>query len=227
MPKDVHQIETKAFGQIETEAKPVLDKLIRSGPESLTVRERYWWTMYLNASFLRVPHVIENVKAITDQALRQTLSSDPDEYNEVKGNAPEATLLEWAQNHSPGRLMNLGMRTLVDLLNNERTIDRIIHLAWFVRDVTSSSRPLLLGDDPFERINDLFRPGTLISIPLSPTHVFFGTDSAVAAQRIQRLTPKEIARLSNVSTLTTARKFAYGVAERKFVDKYLLRRKVL
>lgn len=146
------QIEKDIFGKIETEAKPVLAKLISHGQATLSVRERYWWTIYLNASLLRVPHIVEKVKAGTKELVEKELSQHIPEYDAAKGDAPERTLLEWATKHAPARLANSGLKVLASLLGGERAIDRIIHLRWLVKDVSEAPRPLLLGDNPFELV---------------------------------------------------------------------------
>jgi hypothetical protein len=218
------QIETKIQGQIEDRAAPVLRKLVTGGPASLSVEERYWWTRYLQASLLRVPHVVEKMKIEGRQIVRDHLARDHADFLAAKGTASEETLLEWAENHAPGSIANTGLRVLVRMLNDEDVIDRIIHFGWIVRDVSKSNRPLLIGDDPFERIGDLYKPRCLISIPLTPTHVFFGTDAPEVAQRIEQMSDRAVVNASNISTLSTAKRFAYGEAERSFVDRYLLRR---
>ena len=187
----------------------------------MTVAERYWWTMYLNASVFRVPHVIERLRREARQVVVNELSKPSAEFDALKGDAPEVTLLEWAINNHPGRLANSGMKILVNLLGNERAIDRIIHFRWFIRDLSSSSRRLLLGDDPFLRVNDLYRPGTLISIPLSPTRAFFGTDASDIANNIMNLGAREVVNRLNVETLRKAKRFVYGDAERSFIEKHL------
>lgn len=218
---EAQQIERDIFGKIESEAKPVLAKLIDRSPNALSVRERYWWTVYLNSSLLRVPHVVENVKAGAKELVEKELSQDLPEYNAAKGDAPEATLFEWAANHAPARLANSGLNVLVSLLSSEKIIDRIIHLHWLVRDVSEARRRLLLGDNPCEIIGDLYKPRTLISIPLSPTHVFFGTDAPDIVEHLGKVPAREIVKASNVSTLTTAKRFVYGDADRDFVDQHL------
>ena len=218
---EAQQIEKGIFGKIETEAKPVLAKLIRSGPAKLSVRERYWWTIYLNASLLRVPHVVEKIKAGAKELVEKELSQDIPEYDAAKGDAPEATLFEWAAKHAPARLANSGLKVLISLVGSEKAIDRIIHLRWLVRDVSAARRRLLLGDNPFERVFDLYKPRTLISIPLSPMHVFFASDAPDIVEHLAKLSAREVVKASNVSTLTTAKKFVYGDAEREFIEQYL------
>jgi hypothetical protein len=218
---EAQQVERYIFGKIDTEAKPVLAKLINRGPDKLSVRERYWWTIYLNASLLRVPHVVEKVKTGAKERVEKELSQDIPEYDAAKGDAPEGTLFEWAEKHAPARLANSGLKVLVSLIGSERAIDRIIHLRWLVKDVSSAPRRLLLGDNPFERVGDLYKPRTLISIPLSPTHVFFGSDAQDIIEHVEKLPAWEVVRASNVSALSTAKKFVYGDAEREFIDQHL------
>lgn len=220
---EAQQIERDIFGKIESEAGPVLAKLINKGPDSLTTRERYWWAIYLNASLLRVPHVVEKIKVGAKEIVEKELSQNIPEYDAAKGDAPEATLFDWAANHAPARLANSGLNVLVSLLGSKKAIYRIIQLSWLIKDVSSASRRLLLGDNPFERIGDLYKPRTLISIPLSPTHVFFGSDALDIIDHLVTLSAREIVKASNVSTLNTSKKFVYGDAERQFIEQHLPR----
>jgi hypothetical protein len=224
-PAETQQVETRILGQIEDRASPVLRKLVTGGPASLSVEDRYWWTRYLQAALLRVPHVVEKMKTEGQQIVRNHLALDHADFLAAKGAAPEKTLLEWAENHAPATIANTGLRVMVRMLHDERVIDRIIHFGWIVRDVSKSSRALLVGDDPLERIGDLYKPRCLISIPLTPTHVFFGTDAPEVAKRIHEMSDREVVNASNISTLSTAKRFAFGEAERPFVDRYLLRSK--
>ena len=221
--EESQQIERDIFGKIETEAKPVLVKLISHGPASLSVRERYWWTVYLNASLLRVPHIVEKIKSGARDHLEKELSQEIPEYDAAKGDSSESTLFEWAKQHAPAKLANTGLNVLVTMLGNEKAIERIIHLRWLVKDVSTSPRRLLLGDNPFERVGDLFKSNVIISIPLSPTHVFFGSDRPEIIERVINMPSREVVKASNVSTLTTAKKFVYGDAEYRFVDTHMPR----
>jgi hypothetical protein len=222
-PIEAQQIETKILHEIEDRAAPVLIKLVTDGPASLSVEDRFWWTRYLQASLLRVPHVVERMKNEGRQLARNHLAQDHEEFLTAKGAAPEKTLLEWAENHAPARIANTGLRVMVRMLNNERAIERIIHLSWIVRNVSECNRLLLIGDDPFELIGDLYKPRCLISIPLTPTHVFFGTDATEVEEHICKMSNRAVVNASNVSTVSTAKRFAYGEAEHSFIDRYLFR----
>ncbi|RJT35064.1 hypothetical protein D3227_22415 [Mesorhizobium waimense] len=90
--------------------------------------------------------------------------------------------------------------------------------------VRNCSRPLLLGDDPLERIGDLYRPKCLINLPLSPSHAFFAANDRSVTEKIERLTDRRVVDATNISTISTAKKFVYGNAEPSFVEQYLLRK---
>ena len=221
--EEMQQIETKLFGKIDMEAKPVLEKLISQGPAGLSDQERYWWTIYLNASLLRVPHIVKKLKADAQERIAFELSQSSPEYDAAKGNQSETTLLEWALKHAPARVANSGLNMLVRMVESEKAINRIIHLKWYVRDVSSAPRPLILGDNPFWRHGDLYKPRTLISIPLSPTHIFFASDALDILVHFDQLSAREVVKRSNESTLMQAKKFVYGKAERNFVEMHLPR----
>jgi hypothetical protein len=222
-PAEVQKIETEVFGQIETKAALALRRLTTEGPDAMSLEDRYWWTRYLQASLLRVPHVVQRMRTEGRRLAREHLSGDDEEFLAAKGSAPERTLLEWAERHAPGTIENTGLRVLVRMLMNERVIDRIIHFDWMVRDVSQSRRPLLIGDDPFERIGDLHKPRCLISIPLTPRHVFFATDAADVVDHIASMSDRRIVNASNVSAASTAKRYVYGEAEGRFIDRYLPR----
>lgn len=221
--EEVQQIETELFGKIETATKPVFEKLISLGPGRLSVQERYCWTIYLNASLLRVPHVVGLVKTRMQERMAQNLSRPIPEFDAAKGDAPEDTLFEWASKHAPARVANSGLKVLVDLIQSEKAIDRIIHLRWLVRDLSTGPRRLLLGDNPFQRVGDLYKPRTLISIPLSTTHIFLASDAIDIVQHFDRIPAKDLVKASNQSTLISAKRFVYGDAERDFIERYLPR----
>lgn len=221
LSKESQQIEEKVFGKIETEARPVLEKLIND--QALTSDDRYWWAIYLNASMMRVPHVVQRLKESAERHAVGSLSMNHGEYLAAKGNASEATLMEWVKNNDPGRLANLPMRVLVGMLGKDDAIERFLQLNWIVRDVSTANSRLMIGDDPFRRVGDFFKPRTLISIPLSPTQAFFGTDAPDIVQHILRLAPRELIKASNIEELRAAKRFAYGEGERTFIDNHLLR----
>ena len=143
--EEAQQIEIKLFGKIETAAKPVLEKLISQGPARLSVQQRYWWTVYLDASLRRVPHIVEMVTSSVQERIARDMSQPIPEFDAAKGDAPENTLFEWASKHAPARVANSGLKVLVDLIQSERAIDRIIHLGWLVKDVSTEPRRLLVG----------------------------------------------------------------------------------
>ncbi|MBB5752859.1 DUF4238 domain-containing protein [Prosthecomicrobium pneumaticum] len=221
--EEAQQIETELFGRIETSAKPVLEKLISHGPAKLSVKERYWWTIYLNASLLRVPHIVEMVTSSVQERIARDMSQTIPEFDAAKGDAPENTLYEWASKHAPARVANSGLKVLVDLIQSEKAIDRIIHLHWLVKDVSTGPRRLLLGDNPFKRVGDLYKTRTTISIPLSPTRLFIASDAQDIIDHFARLPARDVVKANNQSSLINAKKFVYGDAERNFIETYLPR----
>lgn len=221
-PETVDHVETKFFGEIETQAGPILEKLIAGGAASLSIADRYWWSLYLNASKVRVPHIVQRVRHDADLKIRTALTANPEEYLAIKGDAPEGTLLDYAERHAPARLANSGISVVVGLIQETRVIDRIAQLSWIVREVTGNTPSFMIGDDPFGRVGDLFKPRTLISIPLSPRHAFFGTDAADIIGRISTMRSDDLVAASNVTTLRSAKRFAYGDADPNFIDQYLL-----
>jgi hypothetical protein len=217
------EIEEKVFGQIESRASPVLNQLIEGRCQLLTEIERMNWSLYLNASVLRVPSAIQRLTVTTEKHLVDSFSSNSEEFDALKSSFEEQNLLEWTKNHAPSYIANLPMETLAKLIFKPEIIERFLQFNWLVRDVSLSSNKLMIGDNPLGREGDLFSPKSLISIPLSPTHIFFGSNSTAVIENIKGKASKELVKLNNIQSLATTKKFAYGAAESSFVDRYLLR----
>lgn len=216
-------IEQDIFGIIDNQAKPVMDKIIHNGVSSLSPAERNQWRRYLMAAQLRVPHMVERIKAQTKQYHEEKFSRPIPKLETREKSTTEETLLESMQKYHPARLANSPLRVMLGILENKKTIECIHRLHWLVKDVSMSSRGLLLGDVPYQEVHPLYKPGALISIPLSPTHIFLAGDTKDTIEHFIRMSPRELVKRSNISALTTAKKFVYGDAEKTFIDEHFLK----
>lgn len=213
-------IEQEVFGTIDNAAKLVMDKIIHNDINSLTLDERKKWIRYLIAAQLRTPHVVERIKTQTEKHHKKKLSALRPEFESDEKSVAEENPLEWIQKNHPARLANSHWQIIFKMLEHEKTIEYIYRLHWLVKDVSMSSRSLLLGDVPYQEVRPLYEPGTLISLPLSPTHIFLASDTEETIKHFIEMSPRELVKRSNISALTTAKRFVYGDAEKTFVDEH-------
>ena len=50
----------------------------------------------------------------------------------IKGDAPEATLLEWVQNNQRGMIENVGLIQMIKFMTNEAQVRRFMDMEWTV-----------------------------------------------------------------------------------------------
>ncbi|HBM87658.1 MAG: DUF4238 domain-containing protein [Parvibaculaceae bacterium] len=222
-PEVVQKAEKEVFGRIENEASPILKKIIGSKVTKLTSNERIRWALYLNTSLLRLPHNVQKIKFDSAMHVTSDLAKQSDEYDALKSETDADTLLFWAQEHAPDYLENSGMRVLVKMLHGERLLRRFCEFKWDVRDLSRISTRLLIGDNPFVLAGGLFDEKCLVVLPLSPTKLFLASGSPDVLAAAEATSDKEIATRNNISMLNNAKKFAYGLAEKSFVDKHFPR----
>ncbi|MER9853749.1 MULTISPECIES: DUF4238 domain-containing protein [unclassified Mesorhizobium] len=205
----VDAIEEHVLGDIDNRAAPILNQLIEKGVRSLSARQRYYWARYLNASAARIPYVVAEANSKASSVLERMLS-EPDPG------------LEWVHNDASGPLFNGGIVALAKFFSYKKPIDRFLSLRWSVRNVSNSKLPLMIGDDPLGRTGNLYEADCLVTLPLSPNHVFLATDSPRVINAINRRHDQQLVELVNQQSLSDAKQFAYGDADLNMVDQWLI-----
>ena len=217
-------IENSVFANaVETNAAPILGKLIAGRLGSLSEEEKGWWAVYLNSSLLRLPHSVKRFRNSAKEHAAASFADGQQEYEAIRGNSPESTLYEWIESHYPNVLANIHLEIMVKMLAKPEIIDRMMSLTWIVFDLSRASRTLLLGDHPLLSVSALFSPAAFIALPLSPTRLFVATDDESAIRRVTEMPPRELVSLANMVTLRNVRQFIFGDAERSFLDKHFPR----
>lgn len=219
-PQKQQMIEREVFGRLDNASAMVMQKLLRG--DNISLVERATWAFYLNASVIRVAHIVEKMRREMQILIKEELDRDLPDYNEVRGDVTAATLYEWGIEHDSDRISNAGLQVLIRLLQNERALNRIINLNWTVRDVSSTSNRLMLSDDPVHREVPLYARNACWIVPLSPTHIFLAADDHNIIDRFHSLTPRALVQQSNIRSLRNARQFAYGAANCSFIERHLL-----
>jgi hypothetical protein len=213
------QIENAFFAnQIEARADKALGKLITRGVESLTSDERRWWAVYVQAFMFRLPHKLEMIGERVRSDVLPELSKVQDEYELLRGNAKETTILQWIKENLPETIDNLDLEAMVDLSTKDTITNRILELTWIVMELRNCD-DLLLADCPLLQSGALGQSSALLVIPLSPTRLFLAFGDRRAVAQFVSAGSEDIVRSTNVSSLSKSREFAFGNASRAFVEE--------
>lgn len=226
--RDVHdahsdKIEKRAFAEfIENKSEAILSKLINGSLQELSRDEMEHWALYINSSLFRLPHVLRDLDSAATRCVTESLIQAQQEYEQLKGNAPERTLEEWILRHCPEQLSNLGLEAMVGVLGHDSLLARLLQLYWILVDVSDAENPLLLGDCPLLRVNSLFEGNSLLALPLCPSKLFIAVGDEHGVGRVVATPKGELVRQTNVQTLRTAKERVFGDADAEFINKYFL-----
>lgn len=219
-------IENDVFANtIEPRADSILEKILIHGVGSLTIEDRLWWAIFLNASHVRLPHNVLKLKESAEQHA-ETSFSDSDseeEFQKIMRGAANSTLYEFAKSSYPALLDNLHLEVMLKVILKPEIIERLTNLHWDTLDVSRSINQLLLGDSGLMIVGDFWKGPLLIAVPLSPTGLFFATDSPDYLRTIRDQPRRDVVHRANVGTLCQCQKFVFGNAEHSFVDRFFLR----
>jgi Protein of unknown function (DUF4238) len=175
-------IETDFFSPLDNAAAPILELLIAQGPSALTNEQRSVWTRFVMSLQLRSPQSLVEIKAMIDRNVRTNLERlDGARYAATKREGDPDSVYEYALQRAPEQMTNFFKTCVPDLIDHEDLGQLIINMKWAVMDLSAAAHTLLTADRPVSTSHGLVNPACLLSVPLSPTHLF------VAANGIARL----------------------------------------
>jgi hypothetical protein len=182
-------IETDFFSPVDNAAAPILERLISHGPGELDSQARSHWTRFIMSLQLRSPQSLAEVKEFSDQNIRETIErQNGEEYFATRQPGDPESAYEYALQHSSRQLANAHKAFLPGLIDHEIIGRVIINMRWAVLNLTAARRTLVTGDRPYTTSHGLADRSCLLSVPLSPNHLFVAANDidllrAVVAQR--------------------------------------------
>jgi Protein of unknown function (DUF4238) len=180
-------IEKAFFSEVDNEAAPILDGLIRRGPglivlgpHDLDSEQRSDWTRFMQSLQLRGPHSLSEIKTVLDRSVRKNIErAHGATYLASRGEGDPTSAYEDALR--PDELANAHKVLLTQLINYQPLGQLIINMVWAVLDVAAAPHTLVTSDRPYITSHGIGDPACLLSVPLSPTRLF------VAANDIRQL----------------------------------------
>lgn len=219
---DQQWVERKIMSeQVDGPAASVFQRLLNGELSQLNSDERSAWVRFILAQWIRTPDAINSLRKNSEIALIAALEKDPEEYAEIRGDAPETTLVDWIENHSPGlhEIVAMG-RVLPRLITDETAGNDIINMRWEVFHLLQDSIDLITSDQPVGRLEGLKSRDCLIVIPLGPQRLFV---ASYYDRGLNRSNSNKLAKAVNKTMAQAARTrvFASSERHRKLIDKWL------
>lgn len=217
------RVEKEFWGpHIDDPASVVHAKILAEGVASLNDNEKKDWSPFLVSMMLRGPAMIAHMRQRGRTILAEGLDANPDDYLEVRADAPEATLREWIERHAPDVLDDLGVMALPELAFSERLNHAVLNSRWATRSVDGSRFNLLISDKPIIQGGKL-ESSFLLALPISPTRVFLAFNNEKTFENLSLVGRDEFVRTTNYSTVTAADRYVFGTnrSQEAFVRKFL------
>ena len=80
----------------------------------MTDELRIAWARFVMSLHVRNPERVEQIRRAAADGLRQSLRADPEEYEKRRGPGDPPTLLEWAEQNTPGIFDDQGIAVGAD-----------------------------------------------------------------------------------------------------------------
>lgn len=206
-----HDVETIVLQQVDNDAALVRSRLYDHQLNTLTHDERCAWVRFLMSLRIRDPAVVRDLKADADKVLRKSLADNPHEYVQLLADDDPATLEEWTEHRFPGLIENFGLSFFHELLNDDRIGNALLHLKWWVFDVSSAKNDLLLGDRPAIFFGDIDGPNFAAALPLAPHRLFLATRGTTLATGLPKVPSSSLVAQVNDATVRQAETYVYGI----------------
>jgi hypothetical protein len=112
---------------------------------------------------------------------------------------------------------------LEEIIDNVLVGPAIVKMRWTRVSVAGSEIPLLTSDRPLDMPVGLENDKAYIVLPIGPHLLFVADHDGDSAKRLASFNPTEIVKAINLSVVSQARKFVWGVddTQRRFVENHI------
>ena len=219
-------VEERVLSQIDSRAATALQVLEQEGLRALTPENRSDWVRFIASLHLRQPERIAKLLRESADHLRDTLLSQPEQYEALRGDEDAPALDEWVEQHFPGLIDNFGLSYFHELVDNETIGNRLDRMKWWLWDFTGAKHELLLADRPCIITGPIDDPDMMVALPISPRKAFFATQSEKTSKVLRQQDRDTLAMHLNKSSVMQARKRIYArtSSPRRFIENQIRRR---
>lgn len=198
-------LESEFFNHTDHLASKALQELL-SGNNNWNPELRTAWSRFLLNFRVRHPDPFKELRAHISKTWNAIDPEFEAKYATLRKDHHPPTLVEFTASLGPEAGAKIQLRFIHKLLDNERIGQKINEMHWQVIDVSQARHTLLTSDWPA----DLVMARGMVSLPLSPTLLFYAATEIGHVQQIVGTDPNRLVQLSNTIVTTRARRFVYG-----------------
>ncbi len=220
---DPQKIETKFFRAVDNNAAPVLESMLHEGPGALDEDKRRSWTLFLMSMLMRSPHSLDEIGSVINDFFRANLEkSHQSDYATSRQPDDPVSIYDFTMKRTPD-LAQAYKAALPDMIDNDVIGKQIINMRWAMWALSAAPYTLLTGDRPCMTSRGIADSGCMLSLPVSPTHLFVAAHDIELLRRLAAQPARDTVRNSNDCTVKLAVQNVYGctAGQLTFIEKRL------
>lgn len=207
---DPQMIETNFFRVVDDKAAPVLKSMLHEGLGALGKAERQSWALFLMSMLTRDPHSLAEMKTVINGFFKANLEKlHQSDYAASRRPDDPASVYEFTMERTP-ELAEAYKAALPDMIDNPVIGQRIINMRWAMMDLSGTPDMLLTGDRPCMISCGLADPACILSLPVSPTHLFVAAHDIRLLRQLAAQPARDTVKNSNDCTVKLAVQHVYG-----------------
>jgi hypothetical protein len=183
------------------------------------------WVRFIMALHVRHPARVDQITEQVAQLTRQSLATNPEEYEAVRRADDPPTLLGWVEKNAPALITNRGKQLLPGIITHEGIGEIIRHMQWQVVVILREDLDFLTSDRPLYMSHGISDDRCFIALPISPRVVFLATRNANAFKSVLCNGIEAVVNSINEVLVGQADKYVYAPHDRhlSLVEKHLRR----
>lgn len=203
-------IETKFFKMVDNNAAVALNSMLNGGPGALGRKERQDWTLFLMSILLRSPHSLLEIGSVINGFFKENLEKFHQAAYAVsrQPNDP-ASVYDFTMTRTP-ELAHAYKAALPDMIDNDVIGELIMNMRWAMMNLSRARDTILTGDRPCMTSHGLADPMCMLSLPVSPTHIFVAAHDIERLRQLAAQPAQDTVRNSNNCTVKLAVQSVYG-----------------
>jgi hypothetical protein len=216
-------IETKFFRVVDNDAAPALDRMVREGPAALAEDKRRSWTLFLMSVLIRSPHSLVEIRSVIHRFFRANLEElHQSDYAATRQPDDPESIYDFAMERTP-ELAEAYKVALPGMIDNDVVGQHIINMRWAMLNLSAAPHTLLTGDRPCMTSRGIADPACMLSLPVSPTHLFVAANDIALLRQLYAQPARDTVRNSNECVIKLTVQNVYGCtgAQLTFVEKRL------
>lgn len=220
---DPQIIETKFFAVVDNNAAPVLERMIREGPAALGGDQRQSWALFLMSVLIRSPHSLVEISSVIHRFFRANLEElHQSDYAASRQPDDPESIYDFAIERTP-ELAEAYKAALPSMIDSDVVGERIINMRWAMFNLSAAPHTLLTGDRPCMTSRGIADPACMLSLPVSPTHLFVAANDIALLRQLNAQPARDTVRNSNhcIVKLAVQNVYGYTGAQLTFVEKRL------